>query len=177
MRICWESPVCQGNNWEFHFWISQNSISGSDSLNLQSRFFCPQNSQQFPRELIPPSFPQKMCRGLFRPFLKLECRAPLGCQCRTHQPNSSGFFWSWVIKPPIFWGYRQHSRLERHCQLGAASAVGKEGIPLGSGQDLGENHGNVSAAQEIPFPTAAGKEREFLLVAPALVPLQVLEEE
>lgn len=82
-----------------------------------------------------------------------------------------------MVEPPVFREYRKHSWLERHGQAGAASAVGQEVIPVGSGQDLGKNHRKVVAAQEIPLPAAAGKEWEFRLVAPAPVPLQVLEEE
>lgn len=121
--------------------------------------------------------PAEFRRRLRGAVAEAEAGAPLPRQLRAHQAHGAAVGRGRVVEAPVFREQRQHSRLERHRQRRAAPAVGEEGIPLGSREDPGENHGDVGAAQEIPLAAAAGEEREFRLEAAAAVGLQVAEEE
>lgn len=106
-------------------------------------------------------------------------RAELDGQSRAHQADAPRALRAGVIHPSAARVHVQRLGPEGDGQLLCAAAVRQLLLLLlvGGLQQVGEDHGSVVAAQEVPLPPAQRQEGEVVLVAAALIQPQTAEEE
>lgn len=112
-----------------------------------------------------------------------EERTEFDGQSRPDQADPPGDLWAGVIDPAAGGMHEQRLRLEKHGEHLRAAAVRQQllfsGEPLGARgtlQQVGEDHGSVVTAQEVPLSAAQRQEGE-VLVTPGLIGAQAAEEE
>lgn len=112
-----------------------------------------------------------------------EERTELDGQSRPDQAEPPGHLRAGVVDPAAGGMHEQRFRSERRGEHLRAAAVRQQllfsGEPLGARgalQQVGEDHGSVVAAQEVPFSATQRQEGE-VLVTPALIGSQAAEEE
>lgn len=184
LTIFW---TCNGTwiKWKTYFRIFLISDFSPQLSLLPAALCCTEASGQLIGQCERLSSPDKMCglSWLAALWRVNEERTELDGQSRPDQADPPGDLRAGVIDPAAGGMHEQRIRSEKHGEHLRAAAVRQHllfsGEPLGARgalQPVGEDHGSVVTAQEVPLSAAQRQEGE-VLVTPALIGAQAAEEE